>query len=237
MAAAQVVGFIEEEAHYFLKRRCRCSFFLMTAYAKSGVNQICFVLQAFFFWFSFQTQIFWELFLFRERWDFVPTLRCCIYSASGGRCLYGLTFWMNLQHSLREQPGTLAQTKKPFWIVQRVVNSSLRPIRVWPQGLSSMKTNRCPVSFSMRKKRCFIHKCQISHKLHSLFSRPILQFYIEENSYPESIRWAPRWSEIQRKWSTQNAGFFKTARHAWSKKFLGVEMVLGIIWFTIFRSL
>jgi len=67
MAAAQVVGFIEEEAHYFLKRRCRCSFFLMTAYAKSGVNQICFVLQAFFFWFSFQTQIFWELFLFRER--------------------------------------------------------------------------------------------------------------------------------------------------------------------------
>lgn len=68
----------------------------------------------------------------------------------------------------------------------------------------------CPVSFSMWKKRCYIHKCQISHKLHSLgqFSNSIgfSTDFFEENSYPESIRWAPRWSEIQRKWSTQNAG-------------------------------
>lgn len=131
MAAAQVVGFIEEEAHYFLKRRCRCSFFLMTAYAKSGVNQICFVLQAFFFWFSFQTQIFLGV-IFVSR-----TLRFC----SNTQVLHLLCKWWALfvwphildeplQHSLREQPGTLAQTKKPFWIVQRVVNSSLRPIRV-----------------------------------------------------------------------------------------------------------
>lgn len=169
----------------------------------SQSNQFCFASVLFLFLFS-NPDFFWELFLFRERWDFVPTLRCCIYSASGGRCLYGLTFWMNLSNIRSwSSPGP--------WPNQMVVKSSFRPGRVWPQG--QYEDFCCPVSFSKRKKRCYIHKCQISHKLHALFSWPILQFYriqyrlFEEKSYPESIRWAPRWSEIQRKWSTQNAGF------------------------------
>lgn len=78
--------------------------------------------------------------VFRESWDFVPTLRCCIYSASGGRCLYGLTFWMNLSDI---RSGSSRDPGRPKKTLLDRANGGEKfpwPGRVWPRAVFTWNT-------------------------------------------------------------------------------------------------
>ena len=82
---------------------------------------------------------------------------------------------------------------------------------------------------------CCIHKSQISHKFHSLFSWPIPQFhripyrlfeyYKVDSLGPSELLVDLSFNESD---PLKNAGIVMIkSRQAWSKKFLGVRMVLG----------